>query len=281
MEWITSVEAMRELRARWRAAGESVALVPTMGAFHEGHLRLMDRARAEGRRVVVSLFVNPTQFGPNEDFERYPRDLEGDRKMAEARGVDAIFAPPVEEMYPHASFTSVAVAHLTRRWEGEARPGHFRGVCTVVLKLFNIVQPDCAVFGWKDAQQFVVLCHMVRDLNVPVRMIGAPTVREPDGLAMSSRNRYLSPEDREKALCLSRALRRVHFLVKRQGILHTGELLGAVRSTITSVEGVRLDYAAIVSRFTLEPIDLIESGGTLVLLAARVGSVRLIDNTRL
>lgn len=281
MEWITSVEAMRELRARWRAAGESVALVPTMGAFHEGHLRLMDRARAEGRRVVVSLFVNPTQFGPNEDFERYPRDLEGDRKMAEARGVDAIFAPPVEEMYPHASFTSVAVAHLTRRWEGEARPGHFRGVCTVVLKLFNIVQPDCAVFGWKDAQQFVVLCHMVRDLNVPVRMIGAPTVREPDGLAMSSRNRYLSPEDREKALCLSRALRRVHFLVKRQGILHTGELLAAVRSTITSVEGVRLDYAAIVSRFTLEPIDLIESGGTLVLLAARVGPVRLIDNTRL
>ncbi len=281
MEVIETIDAMRAKCAEWKRKGQTIALVPTMGALHDGHIRLMERAKELGGRVVASVFVNPTQFGPGEDFERYPRDLEGDRAKSERAGVDAVFAPSAAEIYPPGFQSSVAVPLLASKFEGEIRPGHFRGVCTVVMKLFQIVQPDAAVFGWKDAQQFLVLSRMVRDLNVPVKMVGVPTVREPDGLAMSSRNRYLTPEQRQRATCLSRALKRVHFLVKQQGIVHTGELLNAAESVVASTEGAKLDYVAIVSRATLEPIPNIERGNTIVLIAVRFGAVRLIDNTRL
>lgn len=281
MDVINRIAEMQRLVDTWKSAGQTVALVPTMGAFHDGHLRLMAKGKELADRVIVSLFVNPTQFGPLEDFESYPRDLDRDRGLAEEMGVDALFAPEPREMYPPGYQASVAVPFLAKKLEGASRPGHFRGVCTVVLKLFNICRPDSAVFGWKDAQQFIILCHMVHDLNVPVKMVGLPTVREANGVAMSSRNRRLTPEQFEAATCLSRALKRVHFLVKKQGIVHSGELLGAMRSIIASAPGAELDYAAIVCRATLEPIDTVEKGNTLIALAVRFGKVRLIDNTRL
>ncbi len=281
MELIEKVAEMQRFVKTWREAGETVALVPTMGAFHDGHLSLMEQAKAHADRVVVSLFVNPAQFGPREDFDKYPRDFGRDRGLAEEMSIDVLFSPEVREMYPLGFQTSVSVPILAKKLEGASRPGHFRGVCTVVLKLFNICQPHVALFGWKDAQQFILLCHMVRDLNLPIRMVGIPTMREKDGLAMSSRNRRLTPEQREQAVCLSRALRRVHYLVKEQGIVHTGELLQAMRSIIRSADLAELDYAAIVSRSTLDPLDIVEKGNTLVALAVRFGDVRLIDNTRL
>ena len=281
MDVLTKIGEMQRLALGWRRDGQTIALVPTMGAFHQGHFSLMSKAKELADHVVVSLFVNPAQFAPSEDFTSYPREIERDRGLAEEMGVDILFAPEAREMYTPGYQTSVAVPLLANKLEGVSRPGHFRGVCTVVLKLFNICQPDVAVFGWKDAQQFIVLCHMARDLNVPVRMVGNPTVREADGLALSSRNRFLTQEQREQASCLSRALRRVHFLVKKQGIVHTGELLAAIRSVIASAPLGELDYAAIVSRNTLEPLDIVERGNTLVALAVRFGKVRLIDNTRL
>jgi pantoate--beta-alanine ligase len=281
MELIEKVAEMQRRVKTWREAGETVALVPTMGAFHDGHLSLMEQAKAHADRVVVSLFINPAQFGPQEDFDKYPRDFDRDRGLAEEMSIDVLFCPEIRDMYPLGFQTSVSVPILAKKLEGASRPGHFRGVCTVVLKLFNLCQPHVALFGWKDAQQFIILCHMVRDLNLQIRMVGIPTVREKDGLAMSSRNRRLTPEQREQAVCLSRALRRVHYLVKDQGIVHTGELLQAMRSIIRSADQAELDYAAIVSRSTLDPLDIVEKGNTLVALAVRFGEVRLIDNTRL
>lgn len=280
MQVLTSIQEMRELARGWRRTGKRVGFVPTMGALHGGHAKLMEEARKNADVVVVSSFVNPLQFDDNQDFARYPRTPEKDQELAASNGVDVFFTPSDDDMYPPGFLTSVNVSHLTTKLEGSARPGHFRGVCTVVLKLLNIVQPTSAYFGWKDAQQYIVLSHMVRDLCVDTHMVAIPTVRDPDGLALSSRNVLLTPAQREQALCLNRALKRCHFLVKKQGITHSGELLQAVRSALNTA-GVTTDYAVIASRTTLESLHMIEKGNTLVALAIRFGNLRLIDNTRL
>lgn len=283
MQIVTSVAEMRSLASGWaRDPRAVVAFVPTMGALHRGHEALIQLAKDHGNRIVVSSFVNPLQFNDAKDLETYPRTPEADHKLAKAAGADIYFEPDGADMFPPGFLTTVAVSHLSRRLEGESRPGHYRGVCTVVLKLFNIVKPDVAVFGHKDAQQLVIIQQMVRDLALDTRIVGAPTVRDPDGLALSSRNVRLAPEHRKQALCLCRALRRVHFLMKKQGITHSGELLQAVRSHINSAgPDVQMEYARIVSRATLEDISHIERGNTYVLVAAKVGGVRLIDSTRL
>lgn len=275
-----TVQDMQKKARELRAEGKTIAFVPTMGSLHRGHEKLIERARKEADVVVLSVFVNPKQFDDAEDLERYPRVLEHDQEVANNAGVDIFFAPKAEDIYPPGFLTTVNVSHLSSKYEGEMRPGHFRGVCTVVLKLLNIVQPDTMILGLKDAQQYTIIQHMIDDLALPVRLLGVPTVRDHDGLALSSRNVFLSKEDREKALCMSRALKRVHFLVRKQGILHCGELMGAIRSTIEGA-GVEVDYAAIVNRVTLEPLDHVMRGGTYVILAVRVGKVRLIDNTRI
>lgn len=280
MEIITSIKDMRNKAREMRESKAKIAFVPTMGALHRGHVRLIEQAKSMADVVVLSAFVNPKQFNDSKDLESYPRDPDKDKEIARKFGVDVFFAPSPEEMYPHGFLTTVNVAYLSQKFEGEFRPGHFRGVCTVVLKLLNVVEPHFLILGLKDAQQYTILSHMIADLAMNVQVVGVPTARDKDGLALSSRNVLLSPEDREKALCMNRALRRVHSLVKEQGILHAGELLGAVRSTIES-GGVELEYAALVSRTSLEPIDHVIRGGTFVLLAIRIGKVRLIDNTRL
>lgn len=280
MEVVESISKMKEIAREQRSGGNTVSFVPTMGALHRGHGRLIERAKETGEVVVVSSFVNPTQFNDPEDLKRYPRDPEADRQFCEDLGVEYFFAPTEEEIYPPGFLTTVNVSHLSAKYEGEMRPGHFRGVCTIVLKLLNIVQPSNLILGLKDAQQFVILAHMISDLALDVKVIGVPTVRDKDGLALSSRNVLLSKGERKQALCMNRALKRVHFLVKQQGILHTGELMQAIRSAINT-SGAQLDYAAIVSRTTLEPLDHVVKGGTFVILAIRVGKVRLIDNTRI
>lgn len=280
MEVFKSVSDMRDRARLYRRKGTKVAFVPTMGALHRGHVRLIEKAKSLADFVVVSIFLNPKQFNDPRDLQRYPRDLDKDIAVCEKAGASIVFAPSDEEMYPAGFLTSTHVSFLGNRLEGASRPGHFRGVCTVVLKLLCITQPHFLLLGLKDAQQFTILQHMVDDLCLDVEVVGVPTVRDPDGLALSSRNVLLSPADREKALCMSRALKRVHFLVKKQGILHTGELMGAIKSTIDGA-GVELDYAEIVNRTTFEPLDHVVRGGTFVLLAVRVGGVRLIDNTRI
>ena len=280
MEVIRQIAAAKKLLREESSKGRSIAFVPTMGALHPGHRRLIEVAREKADLVVLSIFVNPTQFNDPEDLQNYPRDEEADLKMAEEAGVDMAFVPTVEEMYPPGFLTSANVARLSSKLEGASRPGHFRGVCTVVLKLLHIIRPDYMVLGLKDAQQFTILQHLVDDLCIDTELVGVPTVREKDGLAWSSRNVLLTKKQRRQALSMYRALKRTHFLVKKQGILHTGELLQAVRSVIQT-SGAELDYAEIVSRVTLEPLDHVERGGTYVLLAVRVGKVRLIDNTRI
>ncbi|CAN5186684.1 pantoate--beta-alanine ligase [soil metagenome] len=280
MEVIETIEKMRDAATALRRAGKSISFVPTMGALHKGHAKLVERAKETGGVVVLSSFVNPKQFNDPEDLRRYPRDEAKDRKFSADSGVDYFFAPKEAEMYPAGFLTTVNVSYLSTQYEGEIRPGHFRGVCTVVLKLLNIVQPTSMILGIKDAQQFTVLAHMVRDLALPIEVIGVATVRDRDGLAMSSRNVLLTKDERDQALCMNRALKRVHFLVKKQGILHSGELMQAIRSAIQTA-GAQMDYAAIVNRTTLEPLDHVVKGGTYVLLAIKVGNVRLIDNTRI
>ena len=272
---VTRIEQVRAIVARERAAGARVALVPTMGALHEGHLRLLDAARREAGFVVMSIFVNPLQFGADEDLARYPRDTEGDIAKARGRGADLVFLPAVEEMYPAAARTMVAPVGLDERWEGAIRPGHFRGVLTVVAKLFNIVLPDVAVFGQKDAQQVAVVRAMVRDLDFPVRVLAAPTVREPDGLALSSRNVYLSGEDRARALALSRALGAMQ-RAYADGMRSGESLLRAGRAELDG-HSVEPDYLAIVDPASLESVSEAVAG-SLVLVAARIGATRLIDN---
>jgi pantoate--beta-alanine ligase len=254
-----------------------------MGALHAGHLSLVQRCCQESGFTVVSIFVNPTQFGPNEDFARYPRDLEADLRALAAYPVDLVFAPSVEEMYPvgvqalacqRAGMTAVDVGPLAERWEGACRPGHFRGVATVVLKLFNMVQPDVAYFGQKDYQQTVVVRRMVGDLDLPVEIRVCPTVREADGLARSSRNVYLSPEERLRALALSRGLRRAEELV-RGGQRDAAAVRQAVADVLAG--NASIDYVAVVDPETLEEVRQI-NGRTLVAVAARVGTTRLIDN---
>jgi pantoate--beta-alanine ligase len=273
MQTITTIA---QLRAALREAPRPIGFVPTMGYLHEGHLSLARRARAECAFVVMSIFVNPTQFGPQEDFDRYPRDLPRDIRLAEQVGVDLIFAPPVEEMYPAGFSTYVEVGGVTARWEGERRPGHFRGVATVVLKLFNQVQPDRAYFGEKDYQQLQVVKKMVRDLDLQVEIVGCPIVREEDGLAMSSRNVYLSPEQRRAATVLYRALQRGRELAA-QGEREVACLLEGMRAVLRSEPLVQEDYLAIVDPASLEPLEQV-AGPARILIAGRVGGVRLIDN---
>ncbi len=262
-----------ELRAR----GKRIGFVPTMGYFHEGHLALMRKARELSDVVVVSIFVNPIQFGPQEDLARYPRDLERDRRLAQAQGVDILFVPSAEEMYPPGFQTYVEVTELSRPLCGARRPGHFRGVCTVVLKLFHIVKPHLAVFGEKDYQQLKVIQRMVRDLNLDVEIVPHPTVREPDGLAMSSRNVYLRPEEREAALSLYRALELARRRVA-EGIRETRILRTEIEEFIRSHPHTRIDYVEFRDPETLEEMDRIDRA-TLLALAVFVGKARLIDNT--
>jgi pantoate--beta-alanine ligase len=264
--------AYRDLRQNRRRLG----LVPTMGALHEGHLSLVRAAKARCDAVAVSIFVNPTQFGPTEDLARYPRQFERDCQMLETEGVEILFAPTTEEIYPQGAVTWVVVEGLSEKLDGRSRPGHFRGVTTIVAKLFHIIEPDAAFFGQKDAAQLAVIRRMVRDLNFPVEIVGCPIVREPDGLAMSSRNAYLSREERVRALVLQRAL----MAVRRQfdaGERCAGKLISAGREVLAGEPHVRLDYFEVVDPDTLDPVERI-SQTTLVAVAAYVGSTRLIDN---
>jgi pantoate--beta-alanine ligase len=258
-----------------RHAGRTIGLVPTMGAFHEGHLSLIRRARAECDVVVVSLFVNPTQFAPGEDLDAYPRDEARDAALAEREGADVLFAPPVEEVYPDGYATTVRVEGISDVLEGAVRgPGHFAGVCTVVTKLFNVVAPDVAYFGQKDAQQVAVLRRMVRDLDLPVELVVLPTVRERDGLAMSSRNARLTPDERRRAVSLSRALRAAETAIAA-GERDPAAVAGAARA---AMDGVEPEYVALVDPESFQPVPVAD-GRVLVALAARVGATRLIDNT--
>jgi pantoate--beta-alanine ligase len=278
---VNTVRTVADLRATLagpRRAGQRIGLVPTMGAFHEGHLELIRRARAENDVVVVSLFVNPAQFGPSEDLATYPRDEARDAALAAELGVDVLFAPPVEEVYPSGFSTTVAVAGLTDVLDGHADQRgaeHFHGVTTVVTKLFNMAQPDAAYFGQKDAQQAVVIKRLVRDLDIPVRVEVVPTVREPDGLAMSSRNVYLTDEERERALGLSRALEAAGREVAA-GRRDARSVLEAASRELDA-RGIEPEYLELRSADDLSPADRV-NGRTLLAVAARVGRARLIDN---
>jgi pantoate--beta-alanine ligase len=270
----------------WRAArlaqiraGQSLGFVPTMGALHDGHRSLVRRSRAENDRTLVSIFVNPTQFGPNEDFTAYPRDIDRDIAFLEAEGVEYVFLPLDEEMYRPGAETFVDVGPITERLEGAFRPGHFRGVATVVLKLLNIVQPTRGYFGKKDAQQLVVIRRMVRDLDVDVDIVPVDTVREPDGLAMSSRNAYLNSTERKAALCLHEALDLAREMWTR-GARDAGTFRRRMRELIEAEELARIDYVSIANPETLEELDRIQ-GAALVSLAVRIGKTRLIDNVTL
>ena len=270
------IRTVAELREAIRTAERPVGLVPTMGFFHEGHLSLMRHARAENRTVVVSLFVNPSQFAPGEDLEAYPRDEERDAGLAEAEGVDILFAPPVEEVYPPGFSTTVDVGPVTEPLCGQSRPGHFQGVATVVAKLFNMVQPDVAYFGQKDAQQAIVIRRLVRDLDMPVRVDVTPTVREDDGLAMSSRNVYLDASERTQALAINRSLRAAEELVAT-GERDANAVIDAAYAELTAA-GITPEYVELRSTEDLSPVERV-NGSTLLAVAARVGRARLIDNT--
>jgi len=274
-----TVGTIAEVRAACddaRAAGHTVGFVPTMGFFHEGHRSLMRAARSENGFVVLSLFVNPTQFGPNEDLSGYPRDPEGDAAVGDAEGVDVLFTPGVDEMYPAGARTTVHVDGLTGGLCGAARPGHFDGVTTVVTKLFSIIGPCRAYFGRKDAQQLAVIRRMTADLDLPVDVVGCALVREPDGLALSSRNSYLTDDERAEATILSGALYMASEAVV-PGLRDAAAIRRLIADTIARAPLVQLDYAEVVDAVTLEPIDEIR-GDALVALAAHVGKARLIDN---
>jgi pantoate--beta-alanine ligase len=278
MKIITTPREMQAWSRQRLAAGERIACVPTMGYLHEGHLSLVRRARAAADRVVLTLFVNPTQFGPGEDYAVYPRDPARDQALCEAEGVDVLFMPAAADMYAPDASTAVVEEALSRRLCGASRPGHFRGVCTVVAKLFNCVRPDVAVFGQKDAQQALVIRRMVRDLDFPVEIVVAPIVREPDGLAKSSRNVRLSPAERAAALGLSRALG-----LAREALARGERDADAVRRRLErelAASGLRTDYVEFVDTRTLEPAPLL-TPGVLVALAAFAGRTRLIDNCEL
>ncbi len=280
MEVIKSPSEMQQRASAWRREGKVIAFVPTMGYFHEGHLSLMREGRKRGDVLVVSIFVNPTQFGPGEDFDRYPRDMERDLRMAEEVGVDVIFAPTVEEMYPEGYQTYVEVEKVTQHLCGLSRPGHFRGVTTVVTKLFNIVKPHVALFGQKDYQQLITIERMVKDLNMDVEIVGMPTVREEDGLAASSRNVYLSPEERKAALSLYRSLRRAEELFS-EGVRESQRILEEVKGVLEAEPLVKINYVHVCDPETLEDIEGPIGERALVAVAAKVGTTRLIDNTLL
>ncbi|HBT20659.1 MAG TPA: pantoate--beta-alanine ligase [Peptococcaceae bacterium] len=273
---ITSAVEMQNLCRRLKMQGRTIGLVPTMGYLHEGHLSLMRRSVEENDFTVASIFVNPTQFGENEDYDTYPRDLERDKKLAEEVGVDAVFAPSVEEMYPSGYCTYVEVLGLTEVMCGASRPGHFRGVTTVVSKLFNITQPDRAYFGQKDAQQALVIRRMIRDLNFPIEIVIMPIVRERDGLAMSSRNTYLNDEERKAALVVPKSLQ------KGKELLLSGEkkaerIIYAIKKIIEAEPLAKIDYVTVRDIETLREVETI-SGPVLVAVAVWIGKTRLIDN---
>lgn len=276
MQIIRDISSLRKAIKAARHADKTIGLVPTMGFLQEGHLSLIRQARRENDLVILSIFVNPIQFGMGEDFEEYPRDLEGDASLAEQNGCHIIYAPTVTEMYPNGYATFVDVEHLTEGLCGASRPGHFRGVTTVVAKLFNIVTPDHAYFGQKDAQQVLVIQRMAKDLNMDVDVVIMPTVREADGLAMSSRNTYLTPKQRTAATILFRSLREAEAKIKN-GQRDTNAIIQFINQTIANEPLANIDYIAIVDTEELKPIEII-NGRTLIALAIRVGKTRLIDN---
>jgi len=276
MRIFEQVSAMQQACRELRQTGTTLGFVPTMGALHAGHLSLVRAARAQCGAVAASIFVNPLQFGPKEDLARYPRSFEQDCRLLVSEGVDLLFAPTVEQMYPPGAVTVVHVEGLSEKLDGKSRPGHFRGVTTVVAKLFEIVRPQFAYFGQKDAAQLAVLRKMVRDLNIDVEIVACPTIREADGIAMSSRNVYLSPDERQQALCLWRALSRVRSLAAA-GEHDPKKLISAARQTIAAEPGAQLDYIEIVDPDTLDPLNELEHGA-LVAVACVVGKTRLIDN---
>ncbi|HEY8196176.1 MAG TPA: pantoate--beta-alanine ligase [Gemmatimonadales bacterium] len=278
LELITFPDLKSWSRAQ-RSAGQRIGFVPTMGYLHEGHLALVDEARRRADVVILSIFVNPLQFGPAEDLARYPRDLPRDRALASARGVDAIFVPTKAAMYPTGSEVRLAPGPIADRWEGAARPGHFAGVLTVVAKLFHLVEPDLACFGQKDIQQLTLIRRMVQDLDFPVEIVAVPTVREPDGLALSSRNAYLSVEDRKRAVVLSRSLQAAH-QAWRGGETRATALEVGMRQELGREPAVAVEYISIADPDTLAPVEMADQR-TVVSLAARIRGTRLIDNIKL
>jgi len=277
MEIVRRIPRMKEIVRDWRRRGQTVGFVPTMGYLHEGHLSLVRESKRMADHTVVSIFVNPLQFGPQEDYDRYPRDLDRDVEILSREGVDVLFYPSAEDMYPRGYRTYVEVEDLSQKWEGASRPGHFRGVATVVCKLFHIVQPDFAFFGQKDAQQFVIIRRMVQDLNMDVELVQLPIVRENDGLAMSSRNVYLSPEERAVAPRLYQALQLGQRLVQEEGERDAARVVEAVRSFLAREPRIRVDYVALVDLEDLEPVETVH-GQVLLAAAIYLGSTRLIDN---
>ncbi len=276
MEIIKSVQEMQHYSDKVRQQGQRIAFVPTMGYLHQGHVALMHEAKTHADCVVVSIYVNPTQFGPGEDLEKYPRDFERDSALCKEAGVNVIFCPQNEEMYPLHYQTYVTVEEVSRNLCGLSRPGHFRGVATVCTKLFNMVKPHVAVFGQKDFQQVAVIKTMVRDLNMDLEIVSAPTIREADGLAMSSRNVYLKPDQRESALSLNHSLLKAKELYE-QGERDAGVIIDAVRKMIRQQPHTLIDYIQICDTTTLKDIETIE-GEAVIALAVRVGTARLIDN---
>jgi pantoate--beta-alanine ligase len=276
---VTTLAALREELVAVRRTGQKIGFVPTMGALHEGHLSLVRAAKTECEFVVVSIYVNPKQFGPDEDFSKYPRTLDADCELLAGCGADLVFAPADKEMYRPGHATSVDVGAIAQRWEGASRPGHFRGVATVVLKLLNMVRPDAAYFGLKDAQQMLVVHRMAHDLDLPTAIRPCPTVREPDGLAMSSRNRYLSPTGRKQALVLWRSLQKARQLVE-QGESDAAAIVRQMRTVIETAETAKIDYVALVDPETLESVEKVV-GPTVALLAVKIENTRLIDNCML
>jgi pantoate--beta-alanine ligase len=276
MEIIEESQCMQERALRWKREGKTVVLVPTMGALHEGHLDLLREGRRSGDVLVMSLFVNPLQFGPKEDLQAYPRDLEGDREKAASCGVDVLFAPRSGDLYPEGFQTHVEVERATQGLCGAHRPGHFRGVTTVVALLLHVVLPDWAIFGQKDYQQLAAIRRMVADLRFPVRIVGMPTTRDADGLALSSRNQYLNPEQRRVAPCLFRALEAGR-LAAQEGERDAAGIVSRAMALISAEPSFRVEYLELRDAATLEPVDLLERDGVL-LVAAWIGKTRLIDN---
>lgn len=276
MDITTTIAQTRKYIKEWRSQGLTIGLVPTMGYLHDGHASLIRQARESCQKVVVSIFVNPMQFGANEDLSTYPRDLEADSRLCESLGVDVIFHPEPEEMYAPGFCSFVDMDGLTKELCGRSRPIHFRGVCTVVSKLFNIVTPNKAFFGQKDAQQLAVIRRMVTDLNMDIEIVGCPIVREEDGLARSSRNVYLSPEERQAALVLSKTIALGQRMVQ-EGVRDSGKLVQAMKEAIAQEPLARIDYVEAVSMDTIQPVETIQ-GRVLVAMAVFIGKTRLIDN---
>ena len=277
MQILRETIALRALTKGWRGAGERIALVPTMGALHAGHMALVDAARAAADKVIATIFVNPLQFGPTEDRARYPRQEEADCGLLDAHGCDAVWLPEADDLYPAGFATTVNVAGVSERWDGEARPGHFAGVATVVAKLLIAVQPDEAYFGEKDFQQLAVITRMVSDLGLPVEIVGVPTVRDADGLALSSRNAYLSAEERAAALALPRALEEARAAIASGEHILVSTLLAVAKAKMIDAGFTSVGYVALVDADTLEPIDH-ATGKMRLIAAAQIGKSRLIDN---